>query len=135
MKHLRNSTGEAYIDVVIKFMIFMLLIAFLISIVPIFLYKIEQDNFADGIVRVAELSGNTNSLEVRNKVTTLEAKTGIHPSVDWGGTDYQSSTRVQLNSNISLELKSVYTYKLATFLPFDIEIKSRANGTSEQFWK
>jgi len=135
MKYLKNNNGEAYIDTIIKFFVFIMLIVILITIIPIFIYKYEQDNFADRLVRVAELSGDTNSSEVNNKINILTNKTGINPQLDWDGTSYIDGTKVQLNSNISLELRSVYTYRVADFLPFNIPIKSKAIGTSEQFWK
>lgn len=135
MKHLKNNRGESYIDTVIKFMIFMLLLAFFISITPMFIYKINQDNFADELMRTAELTGNTNSAEVRTKYDVLKNDSKIQPSADWTGTTYWSGTQVQLNSNMSLTLTSTYTYHLGTFLPINIPVTSKSTGTSETFWK
>lgn len=135
MKHLKNNKGQSYIDTVIKFMIFMLLLAFLISVIPMFIYKINQDNFADELMRTAELTGNTNSTDVRTKYDILKNDTNIQPSADWAGTIYWSGTQVQLNSNMSLTLTSTYTYQLATFLPINITVTSKSTGTSETFWK
>jgi len=135
LKYLKNNKGEAYIDTIIKFMVFILLIAFMISIVPMFTYKFEQDSFADELMRTAELTGNTNSAEATDKINTLKTQANLNPSADWTGTAYKSGTKVQLGSNISLKLTSVYTYQLASFIPIDIVVTSRATGTSEVFWK
>lgn len=135
MKHLKNNKGAMSIELIAIVFVIIFLIAFAISIAPMFIYKGNQDDFADELMRSAELCGKTSSSELDDKYNILSSSKGITPSVSWSGTDYLNSSKIQLNHNISLTVTSVYRYEFFNFIPIDFTVKSRSTGTSEQFWK
>ena len=61
-KIMRDKKGEGYIDAAVVVFCVMFVIALGVRIFPVFITKIQLDNFADELVREAEISGR---LEVR----------------------------------------------------------------------
>ena len=53
-KILRDKRGEGYIDVAVMVLCVMLVIALGVRLFPIFITKMQVDNFADELVREAE---------------------------------------------------------------------------------
>lgn len=93
-KILRDKRGEGYIDVAVMVLCVMLVIALGVRLFPIFITKMQVDNFADELVREAEISGRVGS-ETSNRQRVLEEKTGIHPAVQWSNTG-----NLQLNEEV-----------------------------------
>ena len=56
-KILHDKRGEGYIDVAVMVLCVMLVIALGVRLFPIFITKMQVDNFADELVREAEVSG------------------------------------------------------------------------------
>ena len=61
-KIMRDKKGEGYIDAAVVVFCVMFVIALGVRIFPVFITKIQLDNFADELVREAEISGR---VEVR----------------------------------------------------------------------
>ena len=78
-KILRDKRGEGYIDVAVMVLCVMLVIALGVRLFPIFITKMQVDNFADELAREAEISGRVGS-ETSNRQRVLEERIGIHPS-------------------------------------------------------
>ena len=74
---MRDKKGEGYIDAAVVVFCVMFVIALGVRIFPVFITKIQLDNFADELVREAEISGRVGS-ETTARQRTLEKKTGIH---------------------------------------------------------
>ena len=55
-KILRDKRGEGYIDVAVMVLCVMLVIALGVRLFPIFITKMQVDNFADELAREAEIS-------------------------------------------------------------------------------
>ena len=79
---LKDRRGEGYIDVAVIVFCVMLVIALGVRVFPVFITKIQLDNFADELVREAEISGRVGS-ETATRQRVLEEKTGLHPEVYW----------------------------------------------------
>ena len=56
-KIMRDKKGEGYIDAAVVVFCVMFVIALGVRIFPVFITKIQLDNFADELVREAEISG------------------------------------------------------------------------------
>lgn len=97
-KIMRDKKGEGYIDAAVVVFCVMFVIALGVRIFPVFITKIQLDNFADELVREAEISGRVGS-ETTARQRTLEKKTGIHPAVSWSGTG-----KIQLNEEVTVTL-------------------------------
>ena len=94
-KIMRDKKGEGYIDAAVVVFCVMFVIALGVRIFPVFITKIQLDNFADELVREAEISGRVGS-ETTARQRNLEEKTGIHPAVSWSGTG-----KIQLNEEVT----------------------------------
>ena len=105
-KIMRDKKGEGYIDAAVVVFCVMFVIALGVRIFPVFITKIQLDNFADELVREAEISGRVGS-ETTARQRTLEEKTGIHPAVSWSGTGKIQLTDVAERPRTFWEIKVV----------------------------
>lgn len=127
---LKSKSGEGYIDVVVTVVIVMLLVALVVRVFPVFITKIQLDNFADELVREAEVSGCVGS-QTTARYERLAEKTGIHPDVTWSTTG-----KIQLNHEVTVTVTAERDLGLFAGLgSFPIELKSTATGKSEVYWK
>lgn len=129
-KILRDKKGEGYIDVAVMVLCVMMVIALGVRLFPVFITKMQVDNFADELVREAEISGRVGS-ETANRQRILEEKTRIHPSVHWSKTG-----NLQLNEEVTVTVTVQENLGLfGNFGSFPITIRARASGKSEVYWK
>ena len=129
-KILKDRRGEGYIDVAVIVFCVMLVIALGVRVFPVFITKIQLDNFADELVREAEISGRVGR-ETATRQRVLEEKTGLHPEVYWS-----SSGNIQLNEEVTVTLVLQRDLGLFGRLgSFPVTIRARASGKSEVYWK
>lgn len=129
-KVIKDRSGEGYIDVAVIVFCVMLVTALGVKLFPIFITKIQLDNFADELVREAEISGRVGS-ETSIRQRALEEKTGIHPDVYWS-----SGGNIQLNEEVTVTLVMDKDLGLfGRFGSFPVTIRARASGKSEVYWK
>lgn len=129
-KIIKDRRGEGYIDVAVIVFCVMLVIALGVRIFPVFITKIQLDNFADELVREAEISGRVGS-ETTTRQSVLEEKTGLQPVVYWS-----SSGNIQLNEEVTVTLVMQKDLGLFGRLgSFPVTIRARASGKSEVYWK
>ena len=124
---LKSKRGEGYIDVAIGILCLMLVVALAVSFFPVFTTKQQLDLFAAEIVREAEIAGGTN---VSARIDTMRQQTGLDPQID-----YFSGNRVQLNGDISVTLTDTVDIGFFFFGSFPIQIRARASGKSEVYYK
>ena len=125
-KIVRDKRGEGYIDVAVMVLCVMLVIALGVRLFPIFITKMQVDNFADELAREAEISGRVGS-ETSNRQRVLEERTGIHPTVQWSRTG-----NLQLNEEVTVTVTIQKDLGLfGNFGSFPITIRARASGKSE----
>ena len=82
-KILHDKRGEGYIDVAVMVLCVMMVIALGVRLFPVFITKMQVDNFADELVREAEISGRVGS-ETANRQRILEEKTRKLWLQHWG---------------------------------------------------
>lgn len=129
-KIIKDRRGEGYIDVAVIVFCVMLVIALGVRIFPVFITKIQLDNFADELVREAEISGRVGS-ETTTRQRVLEEKTELQPVVYWS-----SSGNIQLNEEVTVTLVMQKDLGLFGRLgSFPVTIRARASGKSEVYWK
>ncbi len=129
-KIMKDRKGEGYIDVAVIVFCVMLVIALGVRIFPVFITKIQLDNFADELVREAEISGRVGS-ETSARQRALEEKTGLHPAVGWS-----SGGNIQLNEEVTVTVTLQKDLGLFGRLgSFPVTIRARASGKSEVYWK
>lgn len=127
----RNSRGEGYIDVAVGVLCLMLVVALTMALLPVFMKKQQLDSFAGEIVRQAEIVGST---DVSGRIAQLRQETGLNPQIQWD-CDYFRGNKVQLNEDIEVTLTQKVDIGFFVFGHFPIELKARASGKSEVYYK
>lgn len=126
-----NTRGEGYIDTAVGVFCLMLVVALAMVLFPVFMKKQQLDSFADEVVRQAEIVGST---DVSGRIAQMKQKTGLDPQIQWE-CDYYSGNKVQLNGDIQVTLTQKVDIRFFTFGSFPIELKARASGKSEVYYK
>ena len=128
---LREKRGEGYIDIAVGILCLMLVIALAVSLFPVFIVKQQLNRFADEIVRQAEIVGSTS---VNRRIEELREETGLDPEISWD-CDYFEGSKVQLNGDIAVTLTCRINLGFFQFGSFPVEIRARASGKSEVYYK
>ena len=128
---LREKRGEGYIDIAVGILYLMLVIALAVSLFPVFMVKQQLNRFADEIVRQAEIVGSTS---VNRRIEELREETGLDPEISWD-CDYFEGSKVQLNGDIAVTLTCRINLGFFQFGSFPVEIRARASGKSEVYYK
>ncbi len=127
---LTSRRGEGYIDVCILVLCAMLVIAFAVKLLPIFIAKQQLDTFATELVREAEIAGRIGT-ETDRRAQALREQTGLDPDIQWSDTGH-----IQLNGEITV----ILTYEtdlglFGGFGSFPVTLRASASGKSEVYWK
>ena len=128
---LREKRGEGYIDIAVGILCLMLVIALAVSLFPVFMVKQQLNRFADEIVRQAEIVGSTSE---NRRIEELREETGLDPEISWD-CDYFEGSKVQLNGDIAVTLTCRINLGFFQFGSFPVEIRARASGKSEVYYK
>lgn len=127
----KNCEGEGYLDVAVGVLCLMLVVALAMTLFPIFMKKQQLDTFAEEIVRQAEIVGSTN---VSGRIAQLKQETGLDPQIQWD-CEYYSGNKVQLNGDIQVTLTERVDIGFFVFGSFPVELKAKASGKSEVYYK
>lgn len=127
----RSRRGEGYIDATVGVLCLMIVVAFAMILFSVFMKKQQLDSFADEIVRQAEIMGST---DVSGRIAQLKQETGLDPQIQWD-CDYYIGNRVQLNGDIQVTLTQRVDIGFFVFGSFPIELKAKASGKSEVYYK
>lgn len=73
-----NNRGEGYIDVCIIVLIAVMVIALMMTVIPVLIAKNQLDNFADELAREAEIVGCIGS-ETSARESVLRERSGLSP--------------------------------------------------------
>lgn len=128
---LSSKKGEGYIDIAVGVFCLMLVVAMAAQFMPVFVKKQQLDLFAAEIMREAEITGGTN---VSSRIDMLRGQTGLNPDITWE-CEYYSGNSVQLNGDITVTLTDRVDVGFFTFGSFPIEIRAKASGKSEVYYK
>ena len=128
---LKSRRAEGYIDTAIGVLCVMLAVALAVNLFPVFTAKQQLDIFANEIVRQAEIVGST---DVSGRVDKMKEETGLNPQITWN-CDYFSGNKVQLNGDIEVVLTTKVDIGFFVFGSFPIEIRAKATGKSEVYYK
>lgn len=129
-KQLKKRRGEGYIDVCVLVVCAMLVIAFALRVLPVFIAKQQLDTYATELVREAEISGRVGS-ETTLREQVLNERMGITPEVEWSRTG-----RIQLNQEVTVTVRlNINIGLFGDFGSFPVTLTARATGKSEVYWK
>lgn len=128
-KLLRSKRAEGYFDVVIIVLVVVMVIALIMAVAPVVSTKIQLENYADEIVREAEIAGRIGS-ETASRAQILTEKTGISPRIEWSRTG-----KIQLNQEFTVTCTYTMDIGFGEFGSFSVTLTARASGKSEVYWK
>ena len=129
-KRLKKRPGEGYIDICVLVVCAMLVIAFALRVLPVFIAKQQLDTYATELVREAEISGRVGS-ETTLREQVLNERMGIAPEVEWSQTG-----NIQLNHEVTVIVRLDTDIGLfGDFGSFPVSLTAQATGKSEVYWK
>ena len=129
-KRLKKRRGEGYIDICVLVVCAMLVIAFALRVLPVFIAKQQLDTYATELVREAEISGRVGS-ETTLREQVLNERMGITPEVEWSQTG-----NIQLNHEVTVTVRLDADIGLfGDFGSFPVSLTAQATGKSEVYHK
>ena len=129
-KRLKKRRGEGYIDICVLVVCAMLVIAFALRVLPVFIAKQQLDTYATELVREAEISGRVGS-ETTLREQVLHERMGITPEVEWSQTG-----NIQLNHEVTVTVRLDADIGLfGDFGSFPVSLTAQATGKSEVYHK
>ncbi len=128
-KLLRSRRGEGYFDAAIIVLVVVMVLALILSVAPVVSAKIQLDNYADELVREAEIYGRIGS-ETTSRARVLTEKTGIKPKIEWSKTG-----KIQLNQEFTVTCTYKMKISFGDFGNFPVTLTAKASGKSEVYHK
>ncbi|MGN1339294.1 MAG: DUF4320 family protein [Oscillospiraceae bacterium] len=128
-KILRSKRGEGYIDVCIIMLVVIMILALFTAAAPVMTAKMQLDNFADELVREAEISGRIGA-ETTSRARVISEKTGLSPKIEWS-----RNGKIPLNQEFTVTLTVTLDIGFGGFGSFPVTLTSKASGKSEVYWK
>lgn len=129
-RKVKDNEGTSYIDVVILLLTSLLVIALAINLYPAFIVKDQLNTLAKQTLREAQLEGRIE-INYSHIVETI----GIDPdTVEWGGNTFESN-KVQFNDDMEVLFTKTVDIGFFEFGSFPINLKGKARGKSEVYWK
>ena len=126
---LKSRRGEGYFDILIVVLVVVMVISLIIAVAPVVSAKIQLDNYADELVREAEISGRIGS-ETTARAQVLSERTGIIPKITWSRVG-----KVQLNQEFTVTCTYTMNIGFGKFGSFPVTLTAKASGRSEVYWK
>lgn len=126
---IKSKHGEGYFDIVIAVLVIVMVIALIMAVAPVVSAKIQLDNYADELVREAEIAGRIGS-ETTARAQVLSERTGIIPEIKWSRVG-----KIQLNQEFTATLTYQMNIGFGEFGSFPITLTAKASGRSEIYWK
>ena len=134
--NLFNKKGYSHITSIIGFLILMMCLACFMSVTPVFITKFSLDNYANELIREAEISGIIGT-ETTDRLERLNDLKGLYPIVSWKvkGTAVSSSSNKKINLGEEVSVTVSKEISVSFFGEWEFTLKSTATGLSEVYWK
>lgn len=127
-KALSSKKGSAHIEACVGLVILMMAFAFFMSFAPVFTAKFTLDNYANELIREAEIEGYIGASTTGARLDRLNEIKGLYPAVTWSKTG-----NVQLGQEITVTVIKVVTVHFMGTINFTVS--STASGRSEVYHK
>ncbi len=141
LKRILNNKGEMYIDTIISVFVIMIVLAMVMTLIPVFMHKYQLDMAATEIARMISVSGQTAAVDVDDILADYNLSVDSYDIViDADATTGISSdgtgTIIQLADGFTVTLVTHRTVGVGGVLNnIDIPLTSTAKGRSEVYWK
>ena len=131
---MKSSRGEIAIPTSLMVIIFVTLLALSLTFFGASLRQITQNTMAYEVVRYAEMKGRTGE-SVATEMARIESAAGFDVDFRWSADYLSSSDKVQIGDEMTLTITSETFIGIGGLVTFPVQIKSRATGRSEVYWK
>lgn len=127
---LKEKEGESYLDVAILLLTSMLVIALAINLYPAFIVKDQLNTLAKQTLRESQLEGR-----IEINYSYIAEAVGIDPdTIKWDANTFESN-KVQFGEDILVTFTKTVDIGFFEFGSFPINLKGKARGKSEVYWK
>lgn len=149
-KILKDKRGEAYIDVVIFFLIAVFMFVFIVQMSGMFVARMQLDNDVKQIVKITQLEGGVTT-SVDDFTKEIRSAHTIDKNGDGDASDADETIQINIDSdkfqsitgvtNYALQLGDTFSvtatkqYKLGFGRGILITLTSKQVGVSERHWK
>ncbi len=131
---LKEKRGGIYIEFSFVLMMFMLIIAIMVAIMPIFAYINKINVYANNVARVISVEGGLTS-EATYRIDEYKEKMQLQNLIlDYSRSDFFDGYKVQLNDKIVVDIATDYTFKIMG-ISVNIPIAVSAVSRSEVYYK
>ncbi len=128
IKKLKENKGEFYIDFSLSLFIIFIIIGFVLELYPIYAKKNDLNTFANEIARTVGIYGQVGA-EVEQRIETLKKSLNVDPIIEY------DKNKVNLDEEFTVTVSEAYTVDLGSFFTYKINLKSKASGIGEVYWK
>lgn len=140
-KLLLNQQGSSYVDLIVKTLVVITLMATVISFLGVFTTYLNLNHMCRRVVRVVELEGQIAE-PVYNVFNRLKQQTGLSPEMTVEDVAYcdEQNQKIQLRDTFTVTM--TYSHAFTLFRPsfmdpiqIHIPMRVRIAGMSEKYWK
>ena len=138
---LLNKEGSSYVDLIIKTLVVITLMATVISFLGVFTTYLNLNHMCRRVVRVAELEGKIAE-PVYDVFYRLKQQTGLSPEMTVEEVAYcdKQNQKIQLRNTFTITMTYSHAFTLfrpSFTAPIQIHIPMRVSitGMSEKYWK
>lgn len=128
LQRIKSNKGMAHIEACIGLVILMMAFAFILAFTPVFMAKFSLDNYANELIREAEIDGYVGASTTGQRLARLDDIKGLYPTVTWSRTGY-------INIGQEVTVTCSKTVIINFFGTHSIDISSSATGKSEVYHK
>jgi hypothetical protein len=132
---IRDETGAAAIPALPLILVVLALLMLFISVMPIFITKMQLDRYTASMVQLAEIQGSIAGLESASD--DYLAQVGLEDvTISWSGTQTIDGSHVQLDDEIVFRAVKEETLNFGNISDaFPISVPSTTIGYSEVYHK
>lgn len=128
IQKLKENKGEFYIDFSISIFIILIIIGFILELYPIYAKKNDLNTFANEVARSVGIYGEVGA-KVEERIETLKKNLNVDPIIEY------DKKRVNLDEEFTITVLEPYTVDLGSFFTYKINLKAKASGIGEVYWK
>lgn len=133
-RKIKDKRGGVYLEFSFVLIMFMIIIAIIVAIMPIFAYIHKINVYANNVARVISVEGGLTS-EAVYRIEEYREKMQLQDlSPDYSKSDFFDGYKVQLNNEIVVDIKTDYNFKIIG-IPVNIPVTVCAVSRSEVYYK
>lgn len=135
-----KSGGSAfYTDLLVGIVIFLIVVALVMSVLPVYTQKNLIDGLADDMARYIELVGQAQDEDVKARTKSLATTYGLNPDavqIEVQATYYNNTAKtIQIMDPFTVTITYQTQFGISEYAIVPITLTGKAVGRSEVYWK